>query len=136
MKWRYRTCALINAACNSVELWLNVANGGRNTALRHRFIVPTIRQMRSKRLSEVDPKAIMTVIDLARYLNCHTSTIYRLLRQREIPAFRLGGDWRFQRDAIDEWVEKLTKVGPPKRPTDTHKKGAGRAARRKKRRSP
>jgi excisionase family DNA binding protein len=67
----------------------------------------------------------MTVIDLARSLNCHATTIYRFLRQRDVPAFRLGGDWRFQRDAIDEWVEKLTKAGPSEEPTDTHKKGAG-----------
>jgi excisionase family DNA binding protein len=54
----------------------------------------------------------MTVRDLARYLDCHQGTIYRLVRQGELPAFRLGGSWRFRRDQIDEWIKEHTKVGP------------------------
>jgi excisionase family DNA binding protein len=47
---------------------------------------------------------IMTVSGLALYLQCHVSTVYRLLNERKIPAFKLGDDWRFQRSDIDEWV--------------------------------
>ncbi len=54
----------------------------------------------------------MTVRDLALYLDCHESTIYRLIKQRELPAFRLGGGWRFRRDQIDEWIKERTKVRP------------------------
>ncbi|MGO9605164.1 MAG: helix-turn-helix domain-containing protein [Candidatus Binataceae bacterium] len=45
----------------------------------------------------------MTVIEVAEYLNVHPSTIYRLLRRKEIPAFRVGSDWRFNRESIDTW---------------------------------
>jgi excisionase family DNA binding protein len=39
---------------------------------------------------------ILTVRQLADYLHCHTSTIYRLARRGEIPgAFHLGGTLRF-----------------------------------------
>lgn len=54
----------------------------------------------------------MTVHDLAVYLDCHQSTIYRLLKQRDLPAFRLGGGWRFRRDQVDEWIKERTKLGP------------------------
>jgi excisionase family DNA binding protein len=47
---------------------------------------------------------IMTVGDVAAYLNCHYSTVYRLLRNRGIPGFRLGGDWRFRREDLDRWI--------------------------------
>jgi excisionase family DNA binding protein len=47
---------------------------------------------------------IMTVASLARYLNCHSGTVYRLLKERKIPAFKLGGGCRFSRSGIDEWV--------------------------------
>src|SRR5260370_9957291 len=41
--------------------------------------------------------------DLARYLHVHQSTIYRLLRQKELPAFKVGSDWRFNLESIDKW---------------------------------
>ena len=47
---------------------------------------------------------ILTVSTLASYLHCHPSSVYRLLKNKKVPAFKLGGDWRFQRAAIDEWI--------------------------------
>jgi excisionase family DNA binding protein len=46
---------------------------------------------------------VLTVTELAEYLKVHRSTIYRLIRARAIPAFRIGSDWRFNREHIDEW---------------------------------
>jgi len=46
---------------------------------------------------------VMTVVEVAEYLHVHPSTIYRLLRKKEIPAFRVGSDWRFNRESIDAW---------------------------------
>jgi excisionase family DNA binding protein len=39
-----------------------------------------------------DARSIMTVRDVAKYLKCHTSTVYRLLKDSKIPAFRAGSD--------------------------------------------
>ena len=50
-----------------------------------------------------DDDKVLTVTEVAEYLHVHPSTIYRLLRKREIPAFRVGSDWRFNRESIDEW---------------------------------
>ena len=50
-----------------------------------------------------DDDKVMTVREVAEYLHVHPSTIYRLLRKREIPAFRVGSDWRFNRESIDDW---------------------------------
>ena len=46
---------------------------------------------------------VITVGELAVYLRCHQSTIYRLLRAGKLPAFKVGSDWRFNRDQIDKW---------------------------------
>jgi excisionase family DNA binding protein len=51
-------------------------------------------------------KEIVTVRDLARYLHCHQSTIYRLAKSGGIPAFRLGGGWRFKIGEIDRWCRR------------------------------
>ena len=77
---------------------------------------------------------VMTVRELARYLECHPGTIYRFLKLGEIPAFRLGGGWRFRRHAIDEWITELTRAGPPKRQNDNDR--AGPRKRSKKRPNP
>ncbi len=56
---------------------------------------------------------IMTVSSLADYLHCHPSTVYRLLKERTIPAFKVGSDWRFQRAEFDQWIQKKQVVMPP-----------------------
>jgi excisionase family DNA binding protein len=47
---------------------------------------------------------IMNIAQVAEYLHTHPSTIYRLLKRRNIPAFRLGSDWRFRRADIEKWI--------------------------------
>lgn len=59
------------------------------------------------RIPLLDDK-LMTVKELASYLSCHTSTIYRLIRERKIPCFKLGSDWRFSQQAINNWIRDNT----------------------------
>ncbi len=47
---------------------------------------------------------IMTVKEVAKYLDVHPMTLYRLAREGKIPAFKIGGQWRFQKKALDRWV--------------------------------
>jgi excisionase family DNA binding protein len=49
------------------------------------------------------PSKVMTVREVSAYLQVHPSTIYRLLKQHQIPAFQMGSDWRFNIEAIDDW---------------------------------
>jgi excisionase family DNA binding protein len=49
---------------------------------------------------------ILTVEELAKYLRVHRSTVYRLLRNKEIPAFKIGSDWRFHQEAINDWLNR------------------------------
>jgi excisionase family DNA binding protein len=48
---------------------------------------------------------VMTVRECAAFLQVHQSTIYRLLKRKAIPAFRLGSDWRFSKKQLTEWIE-------------------------------
>jgi excisionase family DNA binding protein len=47
---------------------------------------------------------IMTVAETAQYLQVHPSTLYKLVRRHQIPAFKIGADYRFDRDAIEKWM--------------------------------
>jgi len=65
----------------------------------------------------LDESAVMTLQDVADYLNCHYSTAYRLAHQGVIPSFRLGptgGDWRFLKSEVDKWIAK----GGGRRPSE------------------
>jgi len=48
-------------------------------------------------------RRVLTVRDVALYLGVHPSTVYRLLQRGELPAFKVGSDWRFNRESIDRW---------------------------------
>lgn len=59
---------------------------------------------------------ILTVSEVAVWLKVHPSSIYRLLRRREIPAFRVGADWRFVARDLELWLEEITVMGRPTPP--------------------
>jgi excisionase family DNA binding protein len=46
---------------------------------------------------------VMTATEACDYLRIHRSTLYRLIKRREIPFFLIGSDYRFNREEIDEW---------------------------------
>jgi excisionase family DNA binding protein len=56
-------------------------------------------------LQPVPPRReILTPREAAEYLSVHVRTIYRLAKHGEIPGRKVGGSWRFKRDALDEWL--------------------------------
>lgn len=57
---------------------------------------------------------ILTVKEVADYLKVTERTIYRLAGAKKIPAFKVGGTWRFSRIDIDAWI-KHQSMGKPER---------------------
>lgn len=49
---------------------------------------------------------IVTIKEVATYLKINEKTIYKLAKEKRIPAFKIGGNWRFKKTAIDEWIKK------------------------------
>jgi excisionase family DNA binding protein len=66
--------------------------------------------VRSQNTTKIEP--VMTVKELADYLRVHSTTIYRLLRRGELPAFKIGSDWRFNRARIDAWMIDGSRTQP------------------------
>lgn len=50
------------------------------------------------------PDEILTIDEVAAYLKAGKRTIYRLAASGKLPAFKLGGTWRFRRDDLDKWI--------------------------------
>ncbi len=47
-----------------------------------------------------------TVDEVAQALKLHPYTIRRLSREKKIPAFKFGGQWRFSKEEIQKWMNK------------------------------
>jgi excisionase family DNA binding protein len=64
--------------------------------------MPPARPMQST--AQISPSdQIFTIKELSEHLRVHPTTIYRLLRQGRLPGFRVGSNWRFSREAIEQW---------------------------------
>ena len=64
-----------------------------------RFPKPEIMMHAMKKDEE-----ILTIGQVADFLKVTDRTIYRLAAAREIPAFKVGGSWRFRKADIDDWI--------------------------------
>ena len=49
---------------------------------------------------------ILTLDEVAAYLKAGKRTVYRLAANGKLPAFKLGGTWRFRRGDLDQWIAK------------------------------
>ena len=47
----------------------------------------------------------LTLEEAAKHLKIGKSTIYRLAREGDLPAHRMGRLWKFKKDEVDEWVK-------------------------------
>lgn len=54
---------------------------------------------------------IFTLDDVAAYLKVGKRTVYRLAAAKKIPAFKVGGTWRFSRADIDSWIKQQSMEG-------------------------
>ena len=50
------------------------------------------------------PDNLLTIKEVADYFRVGRNTIYRLLAQKRLPAFKVGNQWRFQGKMIESWL--------------------------------
>lgn len=48
---------------------------------------------------------ILTIRQVAELLKLNEKTAYKLALSGEIPGFKVGGSWRFERQAIASWIK-------------------------------
>jgi len=61
-------------------------------------------------LDIVEPEGkgdVISVPEACRFLGVHRNTLYRLIREEELPAFKMTrrGRWRFRRADLRDWLE-------------------------------
>jgi len=50
------------------------------------------------------PPEVMTIDDLAAYLQVSKSSLYKLAQEGKVPGQKVGKHWRFHRTVIDRWL--------------------------------
>jgi excisionase family DNA binding protein len=48
---------------------------------------------------------VINAREAAVFLKAHVETIRRMARRGEIPAFKVGKDWRFHKNALQIWSD-------------------------------
>jgi len=53
---------------------------------------------------EPEVERLLTVTEVAQYLRLSNMTVYRLIRQGQLPAMRVGRSWRVREDDLTEFL--------------------------------
>lgn len=59
-----------------------------------------------RRTSQTPLWNLVGVKHVAEKLGIHEATVYRMANRGQIPAVKLGGQWRFRSDLVTNWLEK------------------------------
>ena len=60
---------------------------------------------------------ILTLPEVAQLLKVAEKTVYSMAQKGQLPAFKVGGQWRFKRAELDKWIEDqkaVSRDGDPK----------------------
>ncbi len=57
-------------------------------------------------IQEMIEEEVLTFEEVRQLLKISKSTLYSLARKGEIPAKKIGRQWRFFREDLIEWVER------------------------------
>ena len=53
---------------------------------------------------------ILKVEQVAEFLHLHVMTVYRLAKEGKLPGFKVGGQWRFRLNDLENWMIDRTQV--------------------------
>ena len=58
-----------------------------------------------RRKTKAASEDVLGAFEAAWFIGAHVETLRRLARRGEIPAYKVGKDWRFRRKALEHWCE-------------------------------
>jgi excisionase family DNA binding protein len=66
------------------------------------------KEKQEKTLKQEKKIEYITVEELAKNLKVSARTIQRIINRKQIPAIRIGRQWRFRKEWVEEWLENNT----------------------------
>ncbi|MCX5707744.1 MAG: response regulator [Candidatus Omnitrophica bacterium] len=64
----------------------------------------------------------MNIKQVAEYLQMNKMTVYKLVQQGTIPAFKVASEWRFKKELIEQWLMNQLKGNPEMEKLDAETK--------------
>lgn len=58
-------------------------------------------------------KEYLSVSEMAAEFGIHEMTFYRMIRDKKIPAFKIGSQWRVRRTDLEDWLKQHCSVPQP-----------------------
>jgi len=55
-------------------------------------------------------EVLLSTEQVANYLKIDKFTVYRLVAQKRLPAFKVGNQWRFKRKLIEAWLMRHSNI--------------------------
>ena len=70
---------------------------------------------------EINTKRLLTVADVAAYLQLSEKTVLGLIKKKEIPCMKIANQWRFSYPELNEWLTVKTQNEMKKESGDKQK---------------
>ncbi len=93
---------------------------GRREPDQLNLLLNLLKPTREERIAEMDEE-VLDVKGAAKALGVSNRTIYNLARNGDIPAMRVGREWRFARQNLIKWVANGSEADQLKGPSRTRK---------------
>jgi len=67
-----------------------------------------------------DQIRLLTLVEAARLLHVSTRTLQRMIRNSDLPALKVGGQWRLRESQLTEWIKRreLRELPPDRKRLD------------------
>jgi excisionase family DNA binding protein len=56
-------------------------------------------------MDQIESMRLLTLAEAARLLHVSTRTVQRMIRAKELPALKVGGQWRLRESQLRQWIE-------------------------------
>jgi len=56
-------------------------------------------------MDQIESVRLLTLAEAARLLHVSTRTVQRMIRAKELPALKVGGQWRLRESQLRQWIE-------------------------------
>ena len=54
----------------------------------------------------IETLRLLTLPQAAKLLHVSIRTLHRMIHKQELPAFKVGGQWRLRESQLTEWIER------------------------------
>lgn len=63
----------------------------------------------------IETLRLLTLPQAAKLLHVSIRTLHRMIHKQELPAFKVGGQWRLHESRLTEWIESAVSSQPVSR---------------------